>query len=348
MLEEETFKRKLAEPAKLEAYGFRKEGDSYHYQVDFLAGQFQAQITVQGNQVKGEVYDNDNHEPYLLLRAEGQHGAYVSSVRAAYGEILAEIATQCFREEPFLTPQANRLSQLVARSFHEKADYPFKKLPTYGVFRNADSNKWYGLVMNIDKALITKEKSDAGQEVEILNLKIKEAKRPKLLAQAGIYPAYHMNRANWVSIMLDERVSDDEILELLTESRAFTNQGGRPLNQPIAWIEPANPKYYDVAAAFAKKREIFWKQNTKVLAGDTVYIYLTAPVKALCYKCLVLEAGIESEEVAPKKLMHLQLVQEYPATLCPFSKLKELGVKAVRGARKTTQELDEYLAHYSR
>ena len=347
MLEDEIFKRKVAQPKRLLAYGFQKNGSTYTYQQAFLQQQFIAKITVQDNQVTGQVYDADSQEPYLLLRVASQNGAYVSSVRAAYGELLTAICENCSSDQPFATPQANRLSQLVLTRFQEAVDYPFKKLPTYGVFRHAQSNKWYGLIMNIDKAKLTKLKADEGQEVEVLNLKVREDRLAGLLKLPGFYPAYHMNRANWLSILLNAGVEDELILDLLTESRNLTSQGQRQAGQKVSWLEPANPKYYDVAAAFKVSSEITWKQNTKVQAGDTVYLYMTAPIKALCYQCQVLEAGIESEEFAPKKLMRLKLIQTYPPEYCSFETLKSLGVKAIRGARKAPKSVDEYLAKFN-
>lgn len=44
------------------------------------------------------------------------------------------------------------------------------------------------------------------------------------------------------------------------------------------WLYPANIKLYDVFGAFAQK-ETYWPMNSKVAAGDVVYIYLAAPYK---------------------------------------------------------------------
>lgn len=44
------------------------------------------------------------------------------------------------------------------------------------------------------------------------------------------------------------------------------------------WIIPCNIKKYDVLGAFPKLNTIDWKQSRNIKIGDTVYIYVGAPV----------------------------------------------------------------------
>ena len=37
----------------------------------------------------------------------------------------------------------------------------------------------------------------------------------KLLNKKGIYTAYHMNKKNWVSIILDDTLKDEEIMKMV-------------------------------------------------------------------------------------------------------------------------------------
>ena len=90
------------------------------------------------------------------------------------------------------------------------------------------------------------------QQVEIINLKINPADMSRLLTISGIYPSYHMNKKSWISLVLDEQVSDNflflwwTIAELLTAGKALGILDG-----PDYWIIPANLKYYDIDAEFA-------------------------------------------------------------------------------------------------
>lgn len=53
---------------------------------------------------------------------------------------------------------------------------------------------------------------------------------------------------------------------------------------PKVWMVPANPKFFDHRACFEEIGEIYWKQNNNLQAGDTGYIYVSAPVKTVLYK----------------------------------------------------------------
>lgn len=55
-----------------------------------------------------------------------------------------------------------------------------------------------------------------------------------------------------------------------------------------SWLIPCNPKLYDVCAAFQNFAVIDWKQSMKnVEIGDTIFIYVGAPIQAVLFKCRV-------------------------------------------------------------
>ena len=56
------------------------------------------------------------------------------------------------------------------------------------------------------------------EDIEIINVKIKEIELNNLLKIKGIYKAYHMNKNNWISIILNDSLSDDFIFKLVKES----------------------------------------------------------------------------------------------------------------------------------
>ena len=75
------------------------------------------------------------------------------------------------------------------------------------------------------------------------------------------------------------------------------------------WIVPANPKYYDVEHAFDDTDIIEWKQSGGIKKGDTIYLYVAAPVSTILFRCRVLEADIpyeyRSEHLTIKKLIRV-------------------------------------------
>jgi predicted DNA-binding protein (MmcQ/YjbR family) len=347
-IESDIFTRKRVKPEALSAYGFKREGSLWHYEETLPGGDFYARITVDGRgTLEGKVFEKETGEEYLPVHVESFIGAFVGEIRLAYTKILEKIAESCFEEQCFAMSQTNRLAALILDKYGEAPDHPFAKAPECGVFRYPPNRKWYGLVMYIRKELLSGEKDNeasAGQLVEIMNLKLGEERIADALKRPGIYPSYHMKQTNWVSVLLDDTLSDDEVMELIAISREFAvSSGKKRQNRARAWIVPANPKYYDVEAAFAENEEIIWKQGRGIMPGDTVYLYLAAPVSAVLYRCKVTETNIplfkSDENITMTHAMRIRREKIYPPELFTFERLKALGVRAVRGPRPATQEL---------
>ena len=107
---------------------------------------------------------------------------------------------------------------------------------------------------------------------------------------------------------------------------------------PKEWIIPSNPKYYDIIHAFDETDVIDWKQGAGIKKGDTVFMYVGAPVSAVLYKCKVMETNIpyqyQDRNLTIKALMKIQLLKRYAPEQFTFEVLKsEYGIFAVRGPR---------------
>ena len=113
--------------------------------------------------------------------------------------------------------------------------------------------------------------------------------------------------------------------------------GGNAKTVKSEWIVPANPKYFNLARAFAKNKEILWKQSNNIQAGDMVYLYVAAPVKAIRYKCEVLKSNIpykyEDTNLKITRVMKIKMIEKYNDEVLSFKVLNKYGIKSVRGAR---------------
>jgi predicted DNA-binding protein (MmcQ/YjbR family)/predicted transcriptional regulator len=340
-IEEEVFQKQRPNFAKLLTFGFCKENDHYVWQKPFFDHQFMAHLIITDKgKVTGKVIDLNSNEPYLPLRAS-HLGPYASQVKEAYQDLLKTIADQCFTRMPFHSPQANRIANAIAQHFHDHPEFVFKRLPDDAVFREPISQKWYGLVMNIPRQKLTTQSASANDRIEILEFRINPDHRANLLEQAGVYPAYHMNKDNWLCVVLDDTQSDQQILTWVDQSRQF-------LCQPHTWLIPANPRYYDIMHAFKDPDELLlWKQSTKVRVGDTVFIYVTNPVKAVIFKCRAAQVNIpyhyRSKQVNLKQAMKLQFIQRYSPSQYSFDFLKAHGIRYIRGPRKLSAQLIKLL-----
>ena len=117
---------------------------------------------------------------------------------------------------------------------------------------------------------------------------------------------------------------------------------------PKEWIIPSNPKYYDIIHAFDDTEVIDWKQGAGIRKGDTVFMYVGAPVSAVLYKCEVTETNIpyqyRDRNLTITELMKIRLLKRYAADRFTFEVLKkEYGIFAVRGPRGIPDSLSAAL-----
>ena len=219
-IEQNIFKRAMVDLTKLAGYGFEKSADKWIYRKIFMDGDFEAVVKIDKNgNIFGDVYETDSHDVYFPLRVESMEAGFVGEVRLEYEKILQDIRANCCLINYFVYPQANRLAQKIHEKYGNNPCFPWKKFNDYGVFRNPDNNKWYALIMNLDFAKIDKTRCG---ETEVVNLKLTENKILALIKRKGFYPAYHMNKKNWITIILDDSVADDLLFQLLDESHTFT------------------------------------------------------------------------------------------------------------------------------
>ncbi len=103
------------------------------------------------------------------------------------------------------------------QKYDTKPDYPWND--GNAVLRHSDNNKWYGVILEVgrDKLGLSGE-----GEVDVLNLKCEPMLIGSLRAQKGYLPAYHMNKENWISILLDGSVPEEEIKKLIDLSHRMT------------------------------------------------------------------------------------------------------------------------------
>ena len=246
---------------------------------------------------------------------------------------------QSFREQVF---------RYVRRKYHSEIEYLWARYPTYAIFRHQDNKKWYGLIMDVPRARLGIAGSGV---VDVLNIKTGDALlRDLLIQQEGYLPGYHINNGGWISILLDGTVSMKEIRDLIDRSYLVTasQKTKNELRPPKEWLIPSNPQYFDIVHAFDNTDVINWKQGQSIKKGDTVFLYVGAPVSAILYKCRVVETDIpypyQNPHVNITALMRIKLLKRYPPERFPFERLKtDYGIFAVRGPRGIPEILSEDL-----
>ncbi len=102
------------------------------------------------------------------------------------------------------------------------ADHPFDGDFETAVLRHADSRKWYALVMHIPRRKVG---IDSDEVVDVVNLKLPIEMFGSFGAADGVYPAYHMNKLHWISVVLNDAA--DDLIALLVNASYVATKGKR-------------------------------------------------------------------------------------------------------------------------
>ncbi len=111
------------------------------------------------------------------------------------------------------------IEKYILNTYGSMAEYPWFKWPNYAVYRHNDNKKWFAVVMDISKRKLG---IDDDTVVDVMNLKCGPLLNGTVVNKTDIFPAYHMNKENWISVILDGSVDCEKIKWLLDVSYNLT------------------------------------------------------------------------------------------------------------------------------
>ena len=156
-----------------------------------------------------EVYDIEFDEIYSLYSVDSAVGETVQNIREHVEKLLSSILG--------LADESGKISSEIIdycnKKYGENHINPFKKHPDILAFVN-EKNKWYALLSAVEYNKLNKN-TDIITKVKILNLKYPTDKILDIIDNKNIFPAYHMNKKHWISIVLDKNIKLETIKELI-------------------------------------------------------------------------------------------------------------------------------------
>ena len=106
----------------------------------------------------------------------------------------------------------SELEKVISDNYVCTSDFPWMQYPNFRVFRHPNNKKWFAVIMDIQKNKIGLPSDDI---ISVVNLKIDPIMVGSLLRENGFYPAYHMTKSSWISVVLDGSADDEKIKMLL-------------------------------------------------------------------------------------------------------------------------------------
>jgi len=99
----------------------------------------------------------------------------------------------------------------VEQTYGTEPDYPFDDGLVTAVLRHRNNRKWFAVVMEVPRCKFGQQSSES---VDVVNLKLPTDMFGSFNVSDGVYPAYHMNKLHWVSVLLPD--AEDSTVDLLT------------------------------------------------------------------------------------------------------------------------------------
>lgn len=193
---------------QLKGFGFKEEAEKLIYRKEILDGSFLIEIVFVDSQLLVEVYDLEFGEIYSLFSVDSAVGETVQNVREYVENLLSSILG--------LADESGKIGSEVidyCNKYGGNHVNPFKKHPDILAFVN-EKNKWYALLLDVEYNKLNKD-TDITTKVKILNVKHPTDNILDIIDNQNIFPAYHMNKKHWISIVLDKNIKLEIIKGLI-------------------------------------------------------------------------------------------------------------------------------------
>jgi len=191
-------------------YGFKKDNEQYVLVQKLSEPQFSVHFVVDTKKQTYSVSVFDGTEEYLLFNVESSSGTFVSNIRQEVEEQERKMLDACFE----YANMRKIIEKHIIDTYNPKTEFPWKEYPTFQTFK-ASNDKWFALIMTIPA-----EKIKAGEKelVDVINLKCDPNNLQKTIDNKQIFPAYHMNKKMWLTVVLNKNTDKNNLQKLIDDS----------------------------------------------------------------------------------------------------------------------------------
>ena len=193
------------------AYGFSRTEAGLELKKELPGVGLYAVFVIAGKSFEVNVFDADTDEEYLPFNVLDNITGFVTGIREQVEDLVQEIKEKCLLNSNMKL----RLMEYCERKFGTEPEAPWEDSPDAYTFKTAKRNKWYALFMTIPYKSLGLVAKGA---LDVVNIKLPPEKILDLIDRVHFYPAYHMNKKHWITIVLDKEVDEPLVQQLLEES----------------------------------------------------------------------------------------------------------------------------------
>lgn len=191
-------------------YGFSKTGDYYILQSDIDVENFNVIVKIGKDSFEVNVIELPFNEEYILFNVSDSKGKFVSKIRRNVNELIEDIVKSCFSSLDY----RKLLLDYVREKYGTIPEEPWED-NNHATIKTSNSKKWYGIFMYLPYKTLGLDKSG---KIDVLNVKLNPEVIKSLIDKKHFFPAYHMNKKYWISIVLDSDTDLNLVKSLIDES----------------------------------------------------------------------------------------------------------------------------------
>ncbi|MCR5046018.1 MAG: MmcQ/YjbR family DNA-binding protein [Treponema sp.] len=206
-------KSSIPQEKKLLKFGFKKEDDSLILKKD-IDEDFYAKVTMTKESITVDAIDKESQERFAPLDIKRANGAFVGELRQKIQDLMQKVKDECFESKDLSEPYI----KWIKKEFGADGEFLWEEAPDYQIFR-APNQKWFALIMRIPFKRLGAESDEM---VYVANLKAEDI--PSLVDNKSIYPAWHMNKKYWITILLGGVTDFEKLCELTKKSYALVQE----------------------------------------------------------------------------------------------------------------------------
>ncbi len=215
------FKNKTLDTVKLTAYGFHPTQYGFEKSFPIMQGQYSVIILITSDGTADfRVFDSEMGEEYIPAHLFNSTGSFIGEVHKECEAILKGIAENCYYTEYFKWDQTKRILCFIKETYHAEPEFLWSSLPECAALRFPGKKPWFAVAGRIPKEKIGIEEVGLA---EVINLKDEPKAVTARINEKKAYPAYHMNKKHWYTVLLNESLTDDEIINLVKTSFEIVN-----------------------------------------------------------------------------------------------------------------------------
>jgi predicted DNA-binding protein (MmcQ/YjbR family) len=200
-----------ANPSAFSSYGFSLQSGGWRWTKSLAERGLEARFLFGEKVSEVRVYDTETGDEYVQFSSPSAHGEFVGNLREEVKMMVDDIKAKCFQE----TNLRKVVETYVNEELKAALVCPFSDDTIDCALERKKGDKWFGLLIEVPFAKLG---LDLPGVATILNLKLPPEEITALIDGHYFLRCYHMNKKEWISVVLFADLDQSLLRKLIGES----------------------------------------------------------------------------------------------------------------------------------